>query len=162
MNQWLESIRTTMRLHAGELDALSGDTERRADRLVELNVAEQVRNLSRSKVVREAWARGQTLRLHGSVYRLRGGILRDLGVTVSAPEQIVPAVPPSPRPTGQVAAIADTSRQGTRQTGHASDTQRDHGARRHEERRRNERRRSYVHDGVAAAPAAAAAHPAQD
>ena len=81
VDQWISNIRTVMRLHADELDALRHDPERRYERLVELNVAEQVHNLSRTSVVREAWARGTDLRLHGCVYRLQEGVLRDLGVT---------------------------------------------------------------------------------
>jgi len=85
VDQWIANIRTVMRLHADELDALRGEPERRYERLVELNVAEQVHNLARTSVVREAWKRGAGLRLHGWVYTLREGVLRDLGVTAAGP-----------------------------------------------------------------------------
>jgi len=80
---WLAGLRQTIRLHGRELNVLS--EAQRADRLVELNVEEQVRNLAGLPTVREAWARGQTLRLHGWVYRLSDGLLRDLGITREGP-----------------------------------------------------------------------------
>ena len=84
VDNWLANIRTVARLHRGELDVIA-DPARRAARLVELNVVEQVYNLSRTSVVQAAWARGATLRLHGWVYGLGEGLLRDLGVTMSGP-----------------------------------------------------------------------------
>ena len=65
-----------------ELDSLA--EESRIDRLCELNVAEQVANVCHTTVVRDAWARGQDLTVHGLVYGLQDGLLRDLGVSVSA------------------------------------------------------------------------------
>jgi len=50
----------------------------------------QVVNVARTTVVQDAWARGQTLRLHGWVYGLHDGLLRDLGLTLEAPSQVVP------------------------------------------------------------------------
>jgi carbonic anhydrase len=81
VSQWLAQLRTVARLHDDELSAIA-DPMRRYVRLVELNVAEQVYNLSRTMVVEQAWARGKTLRLHGWVYGLREGLLRDVGVTL--------------------------------------------------------------------------------
>jgi carbonic anhydrase len=80
VDNWLTNIRTVLRLHAEELDAVA-DPEARYKRLVELNVMEQVYNLSRTPVVQAAWARGAELRLHGWVYELAEGLLRDLGTT---------------------------------------------------------------------------------
>ncbi|WP_284348728.1 carbonic anhydrase [Roseisolibacter agri] len=81
VDQWLMHVRTVARLHDEELQALPpGDA--RIVRLVELNVREQVYNLSRTPVVQRAWARGQTLRIHGLVYGLHEGLLRDTGVTM--------------------------------------------------------------------------------
>ena len=68
------------------------DPERRYRRLVELNVVEQVYNLSRVPCVQAAWARGTELRLHGWVYDIAEGLLRDLGVTLpgtpAGPERV--------------------------------------------------------------------------
>jgi carbonic anhydrase len=80
VDNWLQQLRTVARLHEGELSSLP--EEARVARLVELNVAEQVYNLSRTSVVQAAWARGQGLRLHGWVYRLGQGLLRDIGVSM--------------------------------------------------------------------------------
>jgi len=59
--------------------------ERRLDRLCELNVAEQVANVCQTTVVEDAWARRQALTVHGLVYGLGDGLLRDLGVSRSSP-----------------------------------------------------------------------------
>ena len=64
-----------------ELDALP--EQRRVDRLCELNVAEQVTNVCQTTIVCDAWTRGQELTVHGLVYGLQDGLLRDLGVSVS-------------------------------------------------------------------------------
>jgi carbonic anhydrase len=68
--------------HADELAALADD-ERRFDRLCELNVVEQVANVCSTTIVEDAWARGQDLTVHGLVYGLEDGLLRDLGVSRS-------------------------------------------------------------------------------
>jgi carbonic anhydrase len=81
VDTWVAGVRTIMRLHAEELARIP-DPERRLTRLVELNVMEQVFNISRSPVVQAAWAAGRTLRVHGWVYGLGSGLLRDLGVTI--------------------------------------------------------------------------------
>jgi len=57
----------------------------RADRLCELNVVEQVRNVCQTTVVQDTWRRGQALSVHGWIYALRDGLLRDLNFTVDAP-----------------------------------------------------------------------------
>ena len=66
---------------AGELAAL--DEEPRFDRMCELNVVEQVVNVCQTTIVADAWARGQDLTVHGLVYGLEDGLLRDLGVSAS-------------------------------------------------------------------------------
>ena len=81
---WLDNVRNVQRLHAAELDAIA-DEDVRYRRLVELNVMEQVFTLSRLSVVRSAWARGVTLRLHGILYDIADGVLRDLGVSLDGP-----------------------------------------------------------------------------
>jgi carbonic anhydrase len=81
VENWVANIRAVARLHDAELSEIE-DADRRFARLVELNVIEQVCNLSRTPVVQSAWSAGATLRLHGVVYRLEHGLLRDIGVTL--------------------------------------------------------------------------------
>jgi carbonic anhydrase len=79
--QWLSNLSTVARLHEDDLQA-ARSAEARLRLLVELNVAEQVYNLSRMATVQEAWKRGQPLRLHGWVYGLGEGLLRDVGISL--------------------------------------------------------------------------------
>jgi len=79
-DNWLGHVRDVAERHEARIRPLAHDGER-ADRLCELNVIEQVHNVSRTTIVRDAWERGQNLSLHGWVYSLRDGLLRDLGVT---------------------------------------------------------------------------------
>jgi carbonic anhydrase len=81
IDNWLRHVQDVAQLHEAELATVTGDA--RVDRLCELNVAEQVINTARSTVVQDAWERGQTLTIHGCVYALHDGIMRDLDVTVS-------------------------------------------------------------------------------
>lgn len=67
--------------HAGALHAI-GLPEVRLDRLCELNVIEQVANVCKTTIVRDAWESGQALAVHGWIYGLKDGLLRDLNVTV--------------------------------------------------------------------------------
>lgn len=83
VEHWLANVRNTVRLYRGELDELT-DEEARMCRLVELNVIEQIYNLSRTPQVQTAWQKGVALRLHGLVYGLQTGLLRDLGATLDA------------------------------------------------------------------------------
>ena len=78
VEHWLAGVRHTSRLHKPELDRLP-DEDARVRRLVELNVIEQVCNLSRLPQVQAAWRRGAELRLHGLVYGLHTGRLRRIG-----------------------------------------------------------------------------------
>jgi len=82
--EWVSGIVSLRDRNAAALDALENDAERHA-RLCELNVIEQVHNLSQSSVVLDAWSRGQVLRLHGWIYNIKDGLLKDLSVSVSAP-----------------------------------------------------------------------------
>ena len=83
VDRWLQPIRETAQAHRGELDALPDPAARR-DRLGELNVARQVRNVASEPVVRAAWARGQPLDVHGWMYALADGRVTDLGLTVAS------------------------------------------------------------------------------
>ncbi len=81
-DNWLRHVQDVRAKYQAELDALPGERERH-HRLCELNVIEQVVNVSRTTVVREAWARGHAVAIHGWVYDIRDGLLRDLGMCVT-------------------------------------------------------------------------------
>jgi carbonic anhydrase len=81
IDNWLRHVKDVCEKHAEELGALP--EEQRLDRLCELNVVEQVLNVSQTTVVEDAWARGEELTVHGLVYGLEDGLLRDLGVSTS-------------------------------------------------------------------------------
>ena len=82
IDNWLRHVGDVGEKHAGELATLAD--ERRYDRLCELNVVEQVDNVCQTTIVEDAWARGQDLTVHGLVYGLEDGLLRDLGVSAEA------------------------------------------------------------------------------
>jgi carbonic anhydrase len=88
-DNWLRQVEAVYAKHQGFIGA-KGEEAERLDRLCELNVLEQVVNVARTTVVQDAWARGQTLSIHGWVYGLHDGLLRDLGLTLEAPSQVVP------------------------------------------------------------------------
>jgi carbonic anhydrase len=79
IDNWLRHIKDVYRLHYKELDAIS-NTKDRADRLVELNVIEQVQDLGKTSIVQNAWKREQPLHIHGWVYDVKDGIIKDLGM----------------------------------------------------------------------------------
>jgi carbonic anhydrase len=81
---WISHVRTIRELHADELAALPDDSAR-WQRLCELNVIAQTRILSGLPVIVRAWERGQQLDIHGWIYDLRDGLLRDLEVGISTP-----------------------------------------------------------------------------
>jgi carbonic anhydrase len=76
IDNWLNNIRLVKRLYAAEFEALDGEAA--VDRLCELNVVEQVKNVAQTTIVRNALERGQPLTIHGLVYGLKDGILREL------------------------------------------------------------------------------------
>jgi carbonic anhydrase len=82
IDNWLRHIKDVYRLHAGELDAIA-DSGKRAERLVELNVIEGVYNLCKTTIVQKAWQNGQELSVHGWVYALSTGIIKDLDVSAT-------------------------------------------------------------------------------
>jgi carbonic anhydrase len=86
VDNWLRHVQDVRWKHQAEVDALGTEAERHR-RLCELNVTEQVVNVSQTTVVREAWARGQEVAVHGWIYDLHDGLLRDLGVRVTATER---------------------------------------------------------------------------
>jgi carbonic anhydrase len=85
VDHWLHPIREIHRANRGELDAIREDRDR-MNRLCELNVISQVRNVASDVFVQDAWARGQPLRVHGWVYSIANGLVKDLHVTTSRPE----------------------------------------------------------------------------
>ena len=80
---WIREIRDIARMHRDELEAIA-DEEARFDRLVELNVTEQAYDLSRTAIVRDAWENGRNVHVHGWVYSLKDGLIKDLKVTRSS------------------------------------------------------------------------------
>jgi carbonic anhydrase len=82
IDNWLRHVQDVMQKHEAALSAIEDETER-LDRLCELNVVEQVLNVSRTTIVQSAWGRGQELAVHGWIYGLHDGILRDLEMRVT-------------------------------------------------------------------------------
>jgi carbonic anhydrase len=85
VDHWLHPIREVHAEHKHELDALPGEKEK-LNRLCELNVIRQVRNVASDVFVQDAWARGQPLSVHGWVYSLSNGLVTDLNVGISSLE----------------------------------------------------------------------------
>ncbi len=77
INKWLRNIKDVYRFHREELDNIA-DEESRADRLVELNVIEQVMNLAKTSIVQKAWEHEQRPHLHGWVYGLKDGLINPI------------------------------------------------------------------------------------
>jgi carbonic anhydrase len=84
VDSWLHHVEDLMHMHARRLDALA-DPRERADRLCEINVIEQVGHVGRLPMVEDAWRRGQRLTLHGMIYGLHDGLLRELCPPIEAP-----------------------------------------------------------------------------
>lgn len=87
VDNWLRNVKDVYSMHRDELDQVADDSER-LNRLIELNVMEQVRNLCHTSFVQEAWERGQQLTIHGWVYSLRNGRVKDLRVSHSCADKI--------------------------------------------------------------------------
>jgi carbonic anhydrase len=87
VDHWLHPIREVHQTHRHELDAIT-DERARLDRLCELNVMRQVKNVASDVFVQDAWARGQSLCVHGWVYSIENGLVNDLGVDVGGPEDL--------------------------------------------------------------------------
>ncbi len=80
-DNWLGHVGDVLERHASRLEALP--PAQRLNRLCELNALDQARNVCRTTVLQDAWARGQRVAVHACVYGLRDGLLRDLGLAVS-------------------------------------------------------------------------------
>jgi carbonic anhydrase len=83
IDNWLRHVQDVGAKHRAEIDRLKTEPERHS-RLCELNVVEQVANVSQTTVVRDAWARGWAVTVHGWIYDLSDGLLRDLDVSVAS------------------------------------------------------------------------------
>jgi carbonic anhydrase len=87
-DNWLGHVRDVREKHGKYLGKVSGVAA--TNRLVELNVAEQIINIAQTTIVRDAWERGQDLTIHSWVYGVHDGLLRDLGITVRSQAEIQP------------------------------------------------------------------------
>ena len=85
IDNWLRHVQDVIHNHQDLLSNIS-DEPKRVDRLCELNVIEQVLNVGRTSIVQSAWKRGQELTVHGWIYGLEDGLLRDLGVSIDNAE----------------------------------------------------------------------------
>src|SRR5262249_28265666 len=83
IDNWLRHVQDVRAKHRSQIDALTSEAEQ-INRLCELNVIEQVANVRQTTVVRDAWSRGQFLAVHGWIYDLNDGLIKDLDVTVNA------------------------------------------------------------------------------
>lgn len=83
IDNWIRHIKDSYRYHSSYLDSII-DEDKRFDALVELNVKEQVHNLAKTSIVQNAWKNEQALNLHGWVYGLNNGLVKDLEVNLSS------------------------------------------------------------------------------
>jgi len=89
-DNWLRHVQDVHSKHDARV-AMMMEMPRRIDRICELNVIEQVANVCQTTIARDAWERGQALSIHGWIYGLKDGLVRDLKTTVNKPEQAAPA-----------------------------------------------------------------------
>ena len=87
VDNWLRHVQDVRQKHEGRLLVLP-ELAQRVDKLCELNVIEQVQNVCHTSIVRDAWQRGQKLAVHGWIYGLQDGLLRDLDTTVTQPDEV--------------------------------------------------------------------------
>jgi len=89
VDNWLRHVQDVRNAHQDWLDGI--DEDKRVNALCELNVLEQARNACHTTVVQDAWARGQAVAVHGWVYGLHNGLLKDLSITAASADQVHPA-----------------------------------------------------------------------
>jgi carbonic anhydrase len=99
IDNWLRHVQDVMRAHEAQLSEIA-DESRRLDRLCELNVVEQVLNVSRTNIVQGAWGRGQELSVHGVIYGVGDGLLRDLRIRVGGAGELSEAYEGAVRASG--------------------------------------------------------------
>ena len=93
-DNWLRHVQDVHQKHERYLGEVLPEWVRQ-NRLCELNVLEQVNNVCQTTIVNDAWERGQSLTIHGWIYGLQDGLLRDLGLTVSNPDELAAKLPAS-------------------------------------------------------------------
>ncbi len=81
IDNWIRHIKDVYRFHAKELNEIQDEKER-FDRFVELNVFEQVQDLAKTSIIQEAWMKGQEVAIHGWVYGVHDGVIKDLKLTI--------------------------------------------------------------------------------
>jgi len=86
-DNWIRHIKDVHDKHHHELCSIEEENAR-LDRLCELNVLEQVINIGQTIIVQDAWANGQTISIHGCIYRLHDGLLKDLHTSISNPQEL--------------------------------------------------------------------------
>ena len=89
IDNWLRHIQDVMQKHAELLAGIAEEAER-LDKLCELNIIEQVSNVCQTTIVQNAWERGQELTVHGWVYGLSDGLIRDLNIHITNQEEMGP------------------------------------------------------------------------
>ena len=87
IDNWIQNIRDIYRNHQSEIDPLQNDKDK-INLLCELNVVEQVANVCHTSIVQNAWSSGQELSVHGWIYSIEDGILKDLNVGTKSLEEI--------------------------------------------------------------------------
>lgn len=87
IDNWIRHIKDVYRLHSTELDIIK-DEEERFNRFVEVNVQEQVMDLAKTSIVQGAWKNGQELWIHGWVYDIHDGLVKDLGVNFGSNDEL--------------------------------------------------------------------------
>jgi carbonic anhydrase len=90
IDNWLRHIRDVRNKHEPVLRVISDEAER-LDRLCELNVVEQAHNVCHTTMVQGAWENGQELAVHGWIYSIQDGLIRDMNVTITGPDEIAEA-----------------------------------------------------------------------
>jgi len=87
IDNWLRHVQDVREKHRSELDSI-GTEVLRHDRLCELNVVEQVTHVCQTSIVQGAWSRGQPLSIHGWIYSIGNGLLKDLGICITSAAEL--------------------------------------------------------------------------
>jgi carbonic anhydrase len=90
IDNWLRHVQDVM-IHYEHQLAVIEDSEKQLDRLCELNVVEQVLSVGRTTIVQSAWSRGQELAIHGWIYGISDGLLRDLDLSITSRDELIAA-----------------------------------------------------------------------